>query len=189
MQSCILLMQDHAFSVDMVTKTPACVPDAQWGQTISNRRSLKQAKFHWGRCKEMNGSGHKNTQTPQRPSAKTFSRKEEGGVWIIIADFLVSNRLFLRSRYGQVMMVLNISTKQRLFCSDEKGQGLKAWFYLPKSRSWLRGGRSQLAAPSGPGPHTLPNCHSWGSQVPRTQLPSGSSGPRNGEVQVSHFGS
>ena len=37
------------------------------------------------------------------------------------ANFLVSNPLLLRSGYGQVMMVLKISTKQMLFCSDEKG--------------------------------------------------------------------
>ena len=43
----------------------------------------------------------------------------------MIANFLVSNPLLLRSGYGQVMTVLKISTKQLLFCSDEKGQGLK----------------------------------------------------------------
>ena len=43
----------------------------------------------------------------------------------MIANFLVSNLLLLRSGYGQVMMVLKISTKLLLFCSDEKGQGLK----------------------------------------------------------------
>ena len=30
-------------------------------------------------------------------------------------------------------------------------------------------GRSQLAVLSGPGPQTLPSCHHWGSQAPRTQ--------------------
>ena len=74
----------------------------------------------------MDGSCLKKTQTPQKPSAKIFSRKDEEGVWIMIANFLVSNHLLLRSGYGQVMMVLKISTKQMLFCSDEKGQGLKA---------------------------------------------------------------
>ena len=42
-------------------------------------------------------------------------------------------------------------------------------FYPPRSASWLRGGRFQLAASSGPGSETLPSCHHWRSQVP-TQL-------------------
>ena len=28
-----------------------------------------------------------------------------------------------------------------------------------RADSWLRGGRSQVAAPSGPGSHTPPSCH------------------------------
>ena len=37
-----------------------------------------------------------------------------------------------------------------------KGKIPKHNFHPPRSQSWLRGGRSQLAAPSGPGSHTLP---------------------------------
>ena len=37
--------------------------------------------------------------------------------------------------------------------------------YSPRSQSWLTGGRSQLAAPLGPGSLTLPSYHHWGSQM------------------------
>ena len=43
-------------------------------------------------------------------------------------------------------------------------------FHPPRSQSWLRGGKAQLAAPSGPGLQILSTCHLWGSQAPRTQL-------------------
>ena len=39
-----------------------------------------------------------------------------------------------------------------------------------RPRSQLRGGRSQLAAPTGPGSQTLPGGHCWGSRAPRPQL-------------------
>ena len=40
---------------------------------------------------------------------------------------------------------------------------------LPCQSPVLRGGKSQLQAPSGPGPQMLPSCHRWGSQTPRIQ--------------------
>ena len=48
-------------------------------------------------------------------------------------------------------------------------------------QSWLRGGRSQLAGPSGPGPQTL-NCHPClqGTRCPGPSWPSGSSDCPNG---------
>lgn len=63
----------------------------------------------------------------------------------------------------------------------------KAQLSPQRSSSWLRGGRSQLAASSGPGSQTLPSCHGWGSQAPRTQPEpgaSGSSGRPSGRDQV-----
>lgn len=50
-----------------------------------------------------------------------------------------------------------------------KGKVPRLSFHPPKSRSWLRGGRSQLVVPLGPGPQALASCHHWGSQVLRTQ--------------------
>ena len=40
-----------------------------------------------------------------------------------------------------------------------KGKVPRHKLHPPRSWSWLRGGRSQLAAPSRPGPQTLPSCH------------------------------
>ena len=42
-------------------------------------------------------------------------------------------------------------------------------FYPTKVQSWLRGGKSQLQAPSGPGPQMPPSRHCWGRQMPRIQ--------------------
>ena len=55
-----------------------------------------------------------------------------------------------------------------------KGKVPRHNFYPPRSQSWLRGGRSQLA-PSGPGSHALPSCHPWGSQ---SSNPSGPQSPQ-----------
>ena len=50
-----------------------------------------------------------------------------------------------------------------------KGKVPRLNFYPVRSRSWLRGSRSQLAAPSGPGPQPLTSCHCRGNQEPRAQ--------------------
>ena len=44
-------------------------------------------------------------------------------------------------------------------------------FHPPRSRSQPTGDRAQLAAPSGPGSHTLPSCHPWGSQASNPASP------------------
>ena len=41
----------------------------------------------------------------------------------------------------------------------EEGNVTRHNFHSPRSQSWLRGGRDQLAAPSALGPQTLPSCH------------------------------
>ena len=57
-----------------------------------------------------------------------------------------------------------------------KGKVPRHNFNLPRSQSWLRGGISQLAAPSGPGSHVLPSWHPWGS------LTSNPAGPQSPQV-------
>ena len=54
----------------------------------------------------MGGSCLKKTQTPPKLSAKPFYRTGEGGAWLVVAEFLVSDPLFLRSGHGQVTMFL-----------------------------------------------------------------------------------
>ena len=47
-----------------------------------------------------------------------------------------------------------------------KGKASRHNFHPEMSQSWLRGSRSQSAAPSGPSSHILSRSHSWQSQAP-----------------------
>ena len=42
----------------------------------------------------------KTPKTPRKLSAKPFYKKGEGGAWLAVANFLVSDPLFLRSGHG-----------------------------------------------------------------------------------------
>ena len=53
----------------------------------------------------MGGSRLKKPGTPGRVSAKPFYRKDEGGAWLVVADFLVSES-FAAVLVGQVTMFL-----------------------------------------------------------------------------------
>ena len=114
------------------------------------------------------GSCIRNLKTPQKP----FCRKGEGGVGLVVANFLVSGTLFLRSGHGQeVPPEVSLHPKNVIPCSDTKGPGPRFWdLHPPRPRFWLRGGRAQLAASSGPRPNILSSCHRRGSQALRTQL-------------------
>ena len=61
-------------------------------------------------------------QAPLKAEAK-------GGVWLVVADFLVSDPLLLRLGHSQVMMFLQISV---ILCPDKKGQRPKAQLSLSK---------------------------------------------------------
>ena len=101
-------------------------------------------------------------------------------MWLVVANFLVSETLFLSSGHDQVMMFLWISSKQMLFSVlTRKGKVRKQNFHPLRSWFWLREGRSQLEACTGQGPQTPPSSHRWGSQCP-THWSSGFSGPPNG---------
>ena len=66
---------------------------------------------------------------------------------------------------------------------DQKGGSPKAP-HPPRSQSWLRGSRSQLAAPSGPGSHILPNCHPWRSQASNPTDPQSPHGIQMGRLDL-----
>ena len=122
-------------------------------------------------------------QTPWTLSPKTFSRKAEGGAGELLQNSRGSDPLFLK--WGQSSgndVPVNLHQMNVILCSDKKGP--KSWLSFSEVQSWLREGRAQLAAPSGPGPQTLSSCHGQRSQVPRTNCPSGSSGCPNGRGQV-----
>ena len=67
-----------------------------------------------------------------------------------------------------------------ILCSDKKGWGPEAWVSPPRTRSWLRGGSFQLAAPPGPVPR---RCHQLSSLwEPGTQDPTGPQAPETAPV-------
>ena len=82
--------------------------------------------------------------------------------------------LKVRSWSGNDVPV-NLYQMNVILCPDEKGKVPRHNFYLPRSQSWLRGVRSQLAAPSGPDSHILPSYHPRGSQASN---PSGPQSPQ-----------
>lgn len=114
------------------------------------------------------GSCIRNLKTPQKP----FCRKGEGEAGLVVANFLVSGTLFLRSGHGQeVPPEVNLHPKNVIPCSDKK----RARHSFPPltSRSWLRGGGFQLAVPSGSGSQTLLSCYCEGSRCPGRNWPPG----------------
>ena len=60
-----------------------------------------------------------------------------------------------------------------------KSKVLRHNFAPLRSPSWLKEGRSQLVAPSGPGPQPLPSCLAEGARHAGPNCPSGSSGCPN----------
>ena len=77
---------------------------------------------------EMGGSCPKNPKTIESFQQAPLKAKGEGGVWLVVANFLVSDPLFLKSGHNQVMMFLETSTRTNIIlCSDKKGQGPKAF--------------------------------------------------------------
>ena len=121
-------------------------------------------------------------------------RKGEGGIWLVVANFLVSEPLFLRSGNN---VPINLHQTNVTFCSDKKGEGPKAQLSPSKVQAWLgEGGPVTLPWNICPTPNLgppacaqawlkrqisvggslrarspdLPSCHHWGSQSPRTQL-------------------
>ena len=61
----------------------------------------------------------------------------------------------------------NLHQLNNMLCSDKKGHGPQAKPSPSEVWYWLRGGKSQLAAPSGPGLQTPSSCHRRGSWAPR----------------------
>ena len=55
---------------------------------------------------EMGGSCPKNPKTIESFQQAPLKAKGEGGVWLVVANFLVSDPLFLRSGHRQLMIFL-----------------------------------------------------------------------------------
>ena len=125
-----------------LTNTSPCAQHSEAKQ-YQNFGVWSRGRFIAGPCKERGGSclKKKKTQTPRKPSAKPFYRKGEGGARLFIANYLVSDPLFLKSGHGQVTMFLYISTKQMLFfVLTRKGKVPRLNLLPPRSKPGLGGG-------------------------------------------------
>ena len=54
----------------------------------------------------MSGSCPKNFKVTESFQQVPIKEKDEGWTWLVVAEFSVSDPLFLRSGHGQVMMFL-----------------------------------------------------------------------------------
>ena len=72
-----------------------------------------------GQCKEGGGSCPQNPQLLKIVSAKHFKRPGEGGAWLVVANFLVSESFALAVVHrGQLSMVLTTSNRTKaVLCS------------------------------------------------------------------------
>ena len=172
-----------------VTKMPVRVPNAQRANTTKTsefgaQKGLLQGPGKWWVPYAL------KTPTPQKFSAEPFSRKGVRGT-----NVLVSNPLFLRSddkvpaNLHQASIILcsdkkgqgpkaQPSTSEFQVLAERRGS-LCQLVTLPQSfhpehrlghskHCWACwGDRSQLAAPSGPGPQISPSHPHWDSQAPR----------------------
>ena len=121
----------------------------------------------------MRGSCLRSLKTPPKP----FFRKGKGEAGLVVANFLVSGTLFLRSGHGQEVPVI-LQQKNVISCSDKKGQGPKA--QLSASNIQVLNKRGQISAGSSlrPGPQTLLSHYREGARCPGPSWPSG--GPSSG---------
>lgn len=62
-----------------------------------------------------------------------------GGPWLVVANFLVLDHLFLRSGHRQVTMLLEASTRANVILCFDKGQSAKAQLPLSKAQAKPRG--------------------------------------------------
>ena len=89
-----------------VTKLISVRPTDSKAKQYQNMGVWSRESFIAGPCKETGGSCLKKTRTPRKLSAKPFYRKGEGGAWLVVANFLMSDSSFLRSGHGKVTMFL-----------------------------------------------------------------------------------
>ena len=163
---------------------------AQGRQTTWKHRNLERRKVCRGPLKATGCLMPWKPPTPQKLSAKPFSRKAEGGAGWTVANVLVSEPLVLRSGHGQVDVLLWISTKQGLVSVlIRKGQfpvWMTRWISAGSS---LRPDPQTLSSVIAEGARTQPTLRllrppkqwGWGGRsyrppLMRTQLPWGHRG-------------
>ena len=126
----------------------------------------------------MGRSCPKNSNINETFQQAPWKAKIEGWVWLVVADVSGSERLFLRS--GNDVPV-NLYRWMLLSVLIRKGKVPRHTFHRPRSQSWLRGSRSQLAAPSGTGFQGLPCYHPWGRQACNSTDPQSPQLPKWGD--------
>ena len=104
---------------------------------------------------------------------KAFSKALFSETWGsgLVSCCRVQILVFEASSWSGDDVPVNLYQTNVILCPDKKEPGPKHSCCPPRSWSWLRGGRAQLAAPLGPGPQTLPSCHPWGRQAPTSTGP------------------
>ena len=114
----------------------------------------------------------------QKLSAKPYFRKGEGGMCVVVANFLVSDPLFLRSGHGSCKPPPK--KKNVILCSEKKGQGPKAQLSPCEVQVLAKGkqvsvGSSLSARSPAPCPAVIPE----EARNPGPSWPLGSSGHPN----------
>ena len=84
-----LQMVTHGSLYDAATKCTFVGPMHSEAKQYQNVRVWSGERFIAGLCKETGGSCPLKSRTPQRLSAKHFKRQGEGGMWLVVANFLV----------------------------------------------------------------------------------------------------
>ena len=95
----------HLTLVRMLPKMQVCVPDAQWDPSLLKHWSLEQRQAYY-RAMEGDGQALRTPKVTESFRQSPFKAKYEGGVWWVVANFLGSDPLFLKSDHSQVTMFL-----------------------------------------------------------------------------------
>lgn len=113
----------------------------------------------------------KNPLTPGRLSAKPFIGKG-GGPWLVVANFLVSDHLSLRSGHRQVTMLLEASSRASVSLCSDKGQSAKAQLPSPRPRLSQGDPGRPVSLPwsTGPAPSLCPSTSAQALLKCRAQL-------------------
>ena len=151
------------------------MPKAQWGQTISKRRSVKQRQVCWEPCKETGGSCLKNPQIPESCQQSPFLRKVRKG--LVVANFLVLGPLLkgLGSWSGKDVPI-NLYQTNAILPADKKGWGPK--IQLSPSEVLVLARRRQISAGSSLRAKSPKSSQLSSLREPGTQDPAGPQTPQ-----------
>ena len=105
-------------------------------------------------------------------------------MWLVVADFLVSDPLFLRSGHGQVNDVpVNLYQTKVILCLTRKGKVPRHNFHPPRSQFLVKRTQISIGSYFRASSHTLPSCHPWGSQASNPTGPQSPQAAQMGETR------